>query len=298
MRLLGAGVTVARTADDFVRYHGKMMIIDRKELHVLAFNYTTLDIDRSRSFGVVTTNRKLVSEASTLFEADTKRNPYEAKQADFVVSPSNARKQLAAFIQGAKQSLFIYDVEVSDPEMVKLIEAKAKAGIDVRLIGGARGRKSTFEVRKLARRLHARTMIRDGKLAFLGSQSLRQMELDQRREVGLILRDPKVVAGILKTFEGDWKSGAKAGKRVGAVASVAPEKAGKKVAKAVNKGMPELTPMVEAAIKEIVKANDGLELSAADVAEDVRSAVKEAVKGVVVEAVDAAVKDQEEARGK
>src|SRR5690349_19524889 len=31
-RLLAAGATVARTADDLARYHGKMMIIDRREL--------------------------------------------------------------------------------------------------------------------------------------------------------------------------------------------------------------------------------------------------------------------------
>ena len=53
MRLLEAGITVARTADDLTRYHGKMMIVD-DALHVLGFNYTRLDIERSRSFGIVT----------------------------------------------------------------------------------------------------------------------------------------------------------------------------------------------------------------------------------------------------
>ena len=75
MRLLEAGVTVARTADDLVRYHGKMMIVDRKELYVLAFNFTRLDIDHSRSFGIITKSRQLVQEAVRLFESDTKRQP-------------------------------------------------------------------------------------------------------------------------------------------------------------------------------------------------------------------------------
>jgi phosphatidylserine/phosphatidylglycerophosphate/cardiolipin synthase-like enzyme len=34
MQLLEGGVTVSRTADDLVRYHGKMMVIDGKILHV------------------------------------------------------------------------------------------------------------------------------------------------------------------------------------------------------------------------------------------------------------------------
>src|ERR1700683_4712534 len=37
MRLLGAGVTVARTADDLVRYHAKMMIVDGRVLYLLCF---------------------------------------------------------------------------------------------------------------------------------------------------------------------------------------------------------------------------------------------------------------------
>src|SRR5579862_8152070 len=62
-RLLGAGATVDRTGDDFVRYHGKFLIVDRRKLYVLGFNYTLLDITRSRSFGIVTKNRKAVQAA-------------------------------------------------------------------------------------------------------------------------------------------------------------------------------------------------------------------------------------------
>jgi hypothetical protein len=43
----------ARTGDAFTRYHGKMMIVDREELHVYGFNFTSLDL-KSRSFGIVT----------------------------------------------------------------------------------------------------------------------------------------------------------------------------------------------------------------------------------------------------
>ena len=74
-RLLEAGVTVARTADDLPRYHGKMTVID-DTLFVLGFNYTRLDIEHSRSFGVVTRDAKLVKEARALFEADCTRQPY------------------------------------------------------------------------------------------------------------------------------------------------------------------------------------------------------------------------------
>src|SRR5262249_45572690 len=70
MHLLEGGVTVSRTADDLVRYHGKMMIVDSRILHVYGFNFTLVDLEKSRSFGVVTKNKRLVAEAMKLFEAD------------------------------------------------------------------------------------------------------------------------------------------------------------------------------------------------------------------------------------
>jgi cardiolipin synthase A/B len=53
-------------------------------------------------------------------------------------------------------------------------------------------------------RLHTRTIIRDGRQSFIGSQSLRKQELDARREVGIIFRDSNVVKRLLATFEVDW----------------------------------------------------------------------------------------------
>ena len=49
MRLLDAGVTVSRTSDNLSRYHDKLLIIDRRTLYVLSFNFTHLDIDHSLS---------------------------------------------------------------------------------------------------------------------------------------------------------------------------------------------------------------------------------------------------------
>jgi phosphatidylserine/phosphatidylglycerophosphate/cardiolipin synthase-like enzyme len=56
LRCLAAGIIVARTAADLNRYHGKYILIDRRVLCVLSFNFTHLDVDRSRGFGIITTH--------------------------------------------------------------------------------------------------------------------------------------------------------------------------------------------------------------------------------------------------
>ena len=93
--------------------------------------------------------------------------------------------------------MLIYDPKISDKEMLRILQERAKAGVEIKVIGQVAGSRS-FEVQKLAgMRLHTRTIIRDGRQAFVGSQSLRAAELDSRREVGLIVRDPKAVRKLI-----------------------------------------------------------------------------------------------------
>ena len=203
LKLLDAGVTVARTADDLPRYHGKMMIVDGT-LYVLGFNYTQLDLD-SRSFGVVTRERRLVKEASSVFEADSTRQSYTPCNDNLVVSPESSRELLSMFIKRAKKQLLIYDAKVSDRLMLRLLQARAKAGVEIRVFGKLMKDIPGADARKMPDlRLHVRAMIRDGSSAFVGSQSLRKLELDGRRELGVIITHAVVAKKMQAVFEADW----------------------------------------------------------------------------------------------
>lgn len=204
LRMLDAGVTVTRTADDLARYHGKLLIVDREELHVYGFNYTALDL-KSRSFGVIARDRRMIQEAIQLFESDVRREDFEPAGDSLVVSPENARAQLRRFLRRAKKSLAIWDPKLTDAPMIRLLLQRAKAGVDIRVIGKVAKLGSDLRPQKMpGPRLHVRAIVRDGEEAFVGSQSLRALELDGRREVGLLARDAKVVKGLLEVFDADW----------------------------------------------------------------------------------------------
>jgi cardiolipin synthase len=206
LRLLEYGATVARTSDDLTRYHSKMLIVDGRCLHVYGFNLTKMDIENSRSFGIVTTEKKIVAEAVKLFDADALRQAYVPSHRRLVVSPENSRVLLTQFIRGARRQLLIYDVRVSDNGIQKVLQERANAGVRIRIIGSLEKSLNGVKVRKLSgMRLHVRAMIRDGKDAFVGSQSLRKLELNGRREVGIIVSKPAIVRRIQETFDTDWK---------------------------------------------------------------------------------------------
>jgi phosphatidylserine/phosphatidylglycerophosphate/cardiolipin synthase-like enzyme len=294
-RFLAAGITVGRTADDLIRYHGKMMIVDRRTLFLLSFNFAHMDIDHSRGFGIVTKSAKVVQEAVKLFEADLNRQSYTAGLNAFVVSPANARKQLSTFIKQARKQLLIYDPNIADKHILRLLEDHAKAGLDIKIIGKTAAHSANLAVAKLSSmRLHTRTIIRDGRQAFVGSQSLRSMELDLRREIGIIIRDAKVVNALLETFQKDWESTGfdEARDAVKTDAVVAPPEMTAKATRDLAKEMPPLRTTLKKAIKQaITKAGQESAVNG-----EIKATVKDAVKRAVKEAVKEMVQEEQDSR--
>jgi cardiolipin synthase A/B len=300
LRFLGAGIMVARTSDDLIRYHGKYILLDRRVLYVLSFNFTHLDIDRSRGFAVVTSQPTSLHEAATLFKADCTRTPYAPKVETFVVSPANSRSVLGTFLKRARKQLLIYDPMISDKEMLRILRERATAGVEIRVIGKV-SEHASFEVRKLAgTRLHTRTIIRDRRQAFVGSQSLRTAELNLRREVGLIIRDPKAVKNLIATFESDWTTPVLQSPGVPAdvveTPPVQPPAASlEQVTKAVEVFTQELEPLaatVKAVVKQAVERAGDDVLHDKDVKDTMKQVVKQAVKKAVKDAVQAAQEAQ------
>ncbi len=293
-RFLDAGIIVARTSDDLIRYHDKFIVIDRRVLYVLSFNFTHLDIDHSRGFGIVTTRANWVHQAVRLFLADCTRSKYTPRTETFVVSPANARKSLDTFLKRAKTQLLIYDPKISDKAMLRILQARAKAGVEIKVIGSV-AQPAGLDVQKLAgTRLHTRTIIRDRRQAFVGSQSLRGDELDARRELGLIIQDAKVVKTLIETFEGDWAVATKGKNK--AAESKAPDahtgehgtvstREAKTAVQVFTKELDPLTVSVKKAVrKAVARAGDDV-LHDKDVKDTMKKVVKKAVKEAVKEAV-------------
>jgi len=176
---------------------------------VLGFNYTRQDIEKSRSFGLETANPKIVRDILKVVDADHERTKLTIKSTRVVVSPENARERLTAFIKRARKELLIYDLGLTDDSMIALLKARAEAGVKVRVLGRVEKKwaeELPWRVKAFtSMKLHVRCIVRDREAAFVGSQSLRKLELDQRREVGLITKDRRTINQIVDVFIEDWK---------------------------------------------------------------------------------------------
>jgi phosphatidylserine/phosphatidylglycerophosphate/cardiolipin synthase-like enzyme len=214
----------AQFADSAYYYtHAKMLIIDNATLFVLTANLTRSalggsSVTRNREFGVIDTHADDVAEALAIFQADWNHTRPVLHDDNVVVSPVNARARITALIALAQTSLIIEDEEMYDVASEDALVAAAQRGVSVRLILPS---KSDIDAADAARLkaggvklvyvskpyIHAKVIVADGVLAFVGSENFSQTSLDQNREVGLLLADTTALATITATFERDWAVG-------------------------------------------------------------------------------------------
>jgi hypothetical protein len=119
---------------------------------------------------------------------------------------------------------------------------------------------------------------------FIGSQSLRELELDARREIGMIFRNQEIADKITEAFEEDWKAAEVENGAADDAEKPRSAKIAKKVAKSVSETLPPVAPVVEKIAKEVLQ--DEVPIDHEEIEETVKMAVKQAVKQAVREAVE------------
>lgn len=220
-QLQAAGVSVKWTDPRFTYTHEKAMVVDNATTYIMTSNLSKSAFANNREYGIVDGVPADVVEVEQVFSADWNKTSYHPQDPDLVISPDNSRERLATLFQGAKHSIVIQDEEMGDPALVSLLGQQVRAGVSVRVqlakfAPNAQGDTNAQEQRQLNAAgvtqvgfiakpmLHAKLVVVDGQVAYVGSENLSTNSLDNNREMGVILRDPAIVSKLAKTADQDW----------------------------------------------------------------------------------------------
>lgn len=223
--LQAAGVK-AEGADSAYHYtHEKAMIVDGAMLFIMTGNLTKSGLGGSsyaenREYGVIDTAAADVAEAVSIFNADWQRATPTLAAPNLVVSPVNARARLLGFINGAKSTLLVEDEEMYDTQSEDALIAAARRGVRVEVVlpqPSGSSSSNDADVSRLLRGgvqvryisivyMHAKMMLVDGRLAFVGSENFSATSLDDNRELGIIIADTQAISTLNQTFQQDWTS--------------------------------------------------------------------------------------------
>jgi cardiolipin synthase len=206
---VGIEVRVPRARKEKIeRYHYKIMTIDNHSSLILTFNPTQKNLHYARDFGLLIRDQEIATELSRLFDADWAGEIFKPSDSPLVISPNNSRQKMLELLSSAERSIRILDAKVHDQEAIGVLLRKASTGCSIKIISedaSYDGVVPNYHVRKLARyKLHAKCIVVDGTRFFIGSQNIRPVSLDRRREVGLIVEDQAIAQKIERVFDEDW----------------------------------------------------------------------------------------------
>jgi phosphatidylserine/phosphatidylglycerophosphate/cardiolipin synthase-like enzyme len=191
--LAARGVRVRRFPGG-MKYHAKYLVADERLAIVTTLNLTTRCFERTCDFTLVTHDAAVVSGLCELFAADCDGRPARltaAQRERLIVGPDHQpRERFAALVRAARRSVRIMDAKLTVAPLVRLLEERARLGVAVE-------RARRRDVRPLRR--HGKLLIVDGEAAAIGSFAMSPRGLEQRRELAVVTRDPRVIAA-LETF--------------------------------------------------------------------------------------------------
>ncbi|HEX5142815.1 MAG TPA: phospholipase D-like domain-containing protein [Mycobacterium sp.] len=224
-QLSAAGVPVTWSNPNFYVTHEKSIVVDGEAALIATFNLMIKYFTLTRDYGVITRDPHHVAQIIEVFDADWSHDDWPAgAYTGLLWSNANSRYHMAQFIDSAERHLDIQHPKYVDVAILDRIAAASERGVKVRVLCGGRHGISDWDVldtfaslRTLRRigvkvhkqknlRLHAKLLIADTTHALVGSMNIDRSAFDLRRELGVTLDDPSVIARLQGVFDGDWES--------------------------------------------------------------------------------------------
>jgi phosphatidylserine/phosphatidylglycerophosphate/cardiolipin synthase-like enzyme len=226
--LQGWGIAVAWTSEAFPVTHEKSMVIDGHAALIATFNFADKYFTETRDYGVISHDPQVIAEVIAGFEADWERRFFEPRlDVGLVWSSFHSRGQLALVIDSATTSLWIQHPKFVDAVILERIVAARERGVKVRVLCGGKHGISDWDIfdtfsslrlmerfgvkirRQKQLKLHAKLILVDETAALTGSMNIDRSAFDVRRELGIEVDAPEVVARLRDIFTADWKAAQK-----------------------------------------------------------------------------------------
>ena len=222
-RFKSAGIDVQWSSPKFYVTHEKSIVADEKAALVATFNLCSKYFSLTRDYGIVTHDPQRVAQIIEVFNADWEHRDWAPSTYEGLLwSNSNSRFHMAHFIDAAKHQLDVQHPKYVDAVILDHIAAAADRGVKVRVLCGGRHGISDWDIldtfaslRTLTRfgvkvhkqknlRVHAKLLVVDNEHALVGSMNIDRSAFDLRRELGITITYPPVIARLREIFETDW----------------------------------------------------------------------------------------------
>lgn len=222
------GINVYQLSSRFNQAHYKLIIIDGKWAMISTGNLdaSSLDglpsdthTDPCRDFAITVTNPQMIKELVRVFEADISDKRVVPNHPQLVWGPDDQRSVFLKMINSAQKRIRIYQQDIQDVGIAQALAGVARDGVSVEILmmpyPFSKTEDKNIPNQELIRQaggkvylhtkhyIHAKIMIVDDQLMYLGSCNFYTPSIDQTRELGVITADPAHIKQVNDTFDND-----------------------------------------------------------------------------------------------
>ncbi|MDO9325678.1 MAG: phospholipase D-like domain-containing protein [Methanoregula sp.] len=218
-----AGVKTEPASPVFTVTHQKTLTVDGTRSLIMTFNLEPGYFATTRDFGILTTNQSEIQEIMSVFDADWNYQNITPTYPTLIWSPVNSRDKILGVINHATKTLEVYNEEITDQQCIDALVEASKRGVVVRVIAAdmeSNGKnKNAPALRTLnasgalaksitSLYIHAKMVLADyqtpDQVAYLGSENLGEVSLDQNRELGILVAEKPILDRLESVFNSDW----------------------------------------------------------------------------------------------
>ncbi len=216
-------------SERFDQAHGKFLIVDKEFALISTGNLDSESFDgvakagipAARDFIVSICNKKNIDEIYRIFISDINDKRFVPAKSDIVVGPDYQRSTFLKLINGSIRKIDFYQQSCQDDGIVRALAGAARNGVEVRCVMTPYPfskkedknitnqnflRKSGAKVGLLeSPYIHAKVLIADDKEMYVGSGNFYANSIDQTRELGILIKNPKQIKVVKDQFEKDWR---------------------------------------------------------------------------------------------
>lgn len=194
--------------------HAKAMLIDDEKFMISSANLTYPSFRNNREYRFISSHSGVAQSLVTIFGKDWIGEAILSGDIaeHLLVCPVNCRSKIEQALAGATTSIDIEAQYIEDRSIVGLLENKSEH-LEVRLVVGEYQSDGRLENLSTWAKifddlyLHAKNILIDDTVLIMWSMNLSTNALDNNREFGIIIDDPRLIKQFKGQFERDWEKG-------------------------------------------------------------------------------------------
>ncbi|MCP4523726.1 MAG: hypothetical protein GY828_05945 [Candidatus Gracilibacteria bacterium] len=214
-KLVEAGIQVHWSdTEDYSLNHSKFLIID-DIFYISTGNYSYSTFKYNRDFFIRSENSKLLDIILQIFSHDYNGDKKQFYHPNIVLSPFNSRDHFENLFHTAEHEILLYFQYFKDDLLVEQLIQKQKEGVKVKAIIPESALKNNIKTLKKLdtagvslhimkkHKMHAKAILIDKKYLFIGSINFSTYSLDQNRELGILIKNKKIIDFFIQSFQDD-----------------------------------------------------------------------------------------------